>query len=61
MVGASSDEGMLKQPINLRTGQPDLFGVDIRPEDVLGTVMANAGMDGSLLGRDVRFIHALET
>jgi uncharacterized protein (DUF1501 family) len=59
VVGASSDQGMINQPINLRTGRPDPEGQDIRPEDLLGTLLANAGMDGSLLGRDVRYIHAL--
>jgi hypothetical protein len=60
VVGASSDRGMLNQPIDLHTGLPDPNGVDIRPEDLMGTLLANAGMDNSFLGSDVQFIHALE-
>ena len=61
VVGASTDQGMLPNLINLRTGRVDPEGEFIRPEDILGTIMANAGLDGSILGRDVRFIQALAT
>ncbi len=61
VVGASSDQGMLAQAVNLRTGLVDPLGQEIRPEDILGSIMANAGLDGSVLGRDVRYIPALAT
>lgn len=60
VIGASSDKGMLSQKVNLDNGQVDeQVGVLIRPEDILGTVMANNGLDGSILGRDVQYIPAL--
>lgn len=59
VIGATTDQGMLGSKINLRTGAPDPGGFDLRPEDILGTLMANAGLDGSILGRDIKFLHAL--
>lgn len=59
VIGATSDKGMNVEPVDLRTGRPDPAGVIIRPEDVLGTVMSNAGLDGSILGREIVHIPAL--
>lgn len=59
VIGGTTDVGMLPMNISLRTGQPSQVGVELRPEDILGTLMANAGLDGSILGRDVRYIQAL--
>lgn len=61
VIGASSHYGMLAQPVDINLGLPDPRGVVLRPEDILGTLMSNAGLDGSILGRDVRHIPALAT
>ena len=59
VIGASTDIGMLTQGVDLSTGLPDPRGHVIRPEDILGTVMSSAGLDGSVLGREVTHIPAL--
>jgi len=60
VVGASTDFGVLAPTIDLRTGQPSPGGEILRPQDILGTVMANAGLEASFLSRDVRYVPALE-
>jgi hypothetical protein len=60
VIGASTPYGMLTSPVDLRTGQVDPGGHVLRPEDILGTVMANAGLDASFLSRDVQYVPALE-
>jgi hypothetical protein len=60
VIGASTPRGMLTQAVDLQTGQVDPTGYVLRPEDILGTVMANAGLEASFLARDVRYVPALE-
>jgi uncharacterized protein (DUF1501 family) len=59
VIGASTPERMLVQGVDFETGLPDARGQVIRPEDILGTIMASAGLDGSVLGREVSYIPAL--
>ncbi len=44
--GASSDVGMAPLAVDLETGRPDPGGETIRPEHVIRTLMANAGIAG---------------
>ncbi|MBX3272073.1 MAG: DUF1501 domain-containing protein [Sandaracinaceae bacterium] len=43
-IGASSDVGMAPQPVDLATGRLDPGGVVIRPENVLRTLLVDAGL-----------------
>jgi uncharacterized protein (DUF1501 family) len=44
VVGASSDDGMLPQPVNLETGLVDAGGELVKPDHVLQTLFNDAGV-----------------
>ena len=52
LIGASSDNAMGPELINLQTGQPDETGVSLMPEHVLATVLASGGVDPTELRVD---------
>lgn len=52
LIGASSDNAMGPELINLQTGRPDETGVSLMPEHVLATVLASGGVDPSELRVD---------
>ena len=50
VIGASSDQGMAPEHIDLATGAiVSEGGISLRPEHVMSTVMAAGGLDGAEL------------
>ena len=52
LFGATSEVGMNAMPVNPRSGQFSVNGMTITPNNVLASVLANAGMDTDKLRHD---------
>ena len=52
LFGATSEVGMNAMPVHERTGQFSVSGLTITPNNVLASVLANAGMDTDKLRHD---------
>ena len=52
LFGATSEVGMGAMPVDARTGQFSVSGMTITPNNLLASVLANAGMDTDKLRHD---------